>query len=49
VPLFGGVVGGGLDAIVCRKVGNTAKKLFRPPAGTVVTGEVLHQSEVVQP
>lgn len=41
VPLFGGVVGGALDAIVCRKVGATARTLFRPPSGAVVTGEVV--------
>jgi uncharacterized protein (DUF697 family) len=41
VPVFGGVVGGSLDAIVCRKVGATAKTLFRPPSGAVVTGEVV--------
>jgi hypothetical protein len=28
VPVFGGVVGGSLDAVVCRKVGATAKSLF---------------------
>lgn len=38
VPVFGGVVGGSLDAVVCRKVGNTAKRLFRPPAGGVIEG-----------
>jgi hypothetical protein len=26
---------------VCRKVGRTAKTLFRPPAGAVMTGEVV--------
>jgi hypothetical protein len=41
VPVFGGVVGGSLDAVVCRKVGRTAKTLFRPPSGTVMTGEVV--------
>ena len=40
VPVFGGVVGGSLDAVVCRKVGATAKSLFRPPAGAVIEGEV---------
>ena len=30
VPLVGGVVGGTLDAAVCRLVGRTAKSLFRP-------------------
>jgi EcsC protein family len=30
VPLFGGVVGGTMDAAVCRLVGRTAKSLFRP-------------------
>jgi len=41
VPVFGGVVGGSLDAVVCRKVGRTAKTLFRPPSGAVMTGEVI--------
>jgi hypothetical protein len=41
VPVFGGVVGGALDAIVCRKVGATARILFRPPAGSVVEGEII--------
>ena len=40
VPVFGGVVGGSLDAVVCRKVGSTAKRLFRPPAGGVIEGGV---------
>lgn len=40
VPVFGGVVGGSLDAVVCRKVGHTAKSLFRPPAGGVIEGGV---------
>ena len=40
VPVFGGVVGGSLDALVCRKVGSTAKQLFRPPAGGVIEGGV---------
>jgi uncharacterized protein (DUF697 family) len=40
VPVFGGVVGGSLDAVVCRKVGGTAKRLFRPPAGGVIEGGV---------
>jgi uncharacterized protein (DUF697 family) len=40
VPVFGGVVGGSLDAVVCRKVGHTAKLLFRPPAGGVIEGGV---------
>jgi len=38
VPVVGGVVGGSLDAIVCRMVGRTAKSLFRPPAGAVIEG-----------
>lgn len=45
VPVVGGVVGGALDAAVCRMVGRTAKTLFRPPAGAVVTGEVIRRSE----
>jgi uncharacterized protein (DUF697 family) len=38
VPVFGGVVGGSLDAVVCRMVGRTAKQLFRPPSGAVIDG-----------
>lgn len=45
VPVLGGVVGGALDAVVCRKVGATARTLFRPPAGAVVTGEVVRRAE----
>jgi hypothetical protein len=41
IPLLGGVVGGALDAIVCRMVGHTAKTLFRPPGGAVIDGEVI--------
>ena len=41
VPVFGGVVGGSLDAVVCRMVGRTAKQLFRPPSGAVIDGEVV--------
>jgi hypothetical protein len=40
VPVLGGVVGGSLDAVVCRMVGRTAKSLFRPPSGAVIDGEV---------
>jgi len=32
VPVLGGVVGGAFDAVVCRMVGRTAKKLFAPVA-----------------
>jgi uncharacterized protein (DUF697 family) len=32
VPVLGGVVGGTFDAVVCRMVGKTAKKLFAPVA-----------------
>ena len=45
VPVFGGVVGGSLDAVVCRKVGRTAKTLFRPPSGGVVSGEVVPRAD----
>lgn len=45
VPVLGGVVGGALDAVVCRKVGHTARQLFRPPAGAVLTGEVAVRDE----
>jgi len=41
VPVVGGVVGGALDAAVCRMVGKTAKSLFRPPSGAVLIGEVV--------
>ena len=41
VPIVGGVVGGALDAIVCRMVGRTAKSLLRRPDGTVVEGEIV--------
>jgi hypothetical protein len=44
VPVFGGVVGGSLDAVVCRKVGRTAQTLFRPPSGAVMDGEVVSRS-----
>jgi hypothetical protein len=36
VPILGGVVGGSLDAVVCRMTGRSAKTLFRPPAGEVI-------------
>ena len=41
VPVLGGVVGGSLDAVVCRMVGRTANSLFRPPSGGVLTGQVV--------
>lgn len=41
VPVVGGVVGGTLDAVVCRMVGRTAKSLHRRPDGAVVEGEVV--------
>lgn len=41
VPIVGGVVGGTFDVVVCRKVGRTAKQLFRRSAGTVVEGDIL--------
>ena len=47
VPVFGGVVGGSLDAIVCRKVGATATTLFRPPSGAVVVGEIVSRSDAI--
>jgi len=34
MPVIGGVVGGSLDAVVCRMVGRTAKSLFRPVASS---------------
>jgi len=48
VPVFGGVVGGSLDAVVCRKVGRTAKTLFRPPSGAVVDGEIVARSDAIE-
>lgn len=39
VPILGGVVGGALDAAVCRLVGRTAKALFKPPYGAVIEAE----------
>jgi hypothetical protein len=44
VPVLGGVVGGSLDAAVCRMVGRTAKSLFRPAAGGVIEGEVIRRA-----
>jgi hypothetical protein len=41
VPILGGVVGGTLDAVVCRVVGRTAKSLLRRPDGAVLEGEVV--------
>jgi glutamate carboxypeptidase len=41
VPVLGGVVGGALDAVVCRTVGRTANSLFKPPSGGVLTGQVV--------
>jgi len=41
VPVLGGVVGGSLDAVVCRMVGRTADSLFKPPSGGVLTGQVV--------
>ena len=41
VPVLGGVVGGSLDAVICRMVGRTANSLFRPPSGGVLTGVVV--------
>jgi uncharacterized protein (DUF697 family) len=41
VPVVGGVVGGTLDAVVCRMVGRTAKSLHRRPDGALVEGEIV--------
>ena len=41
VPVVGGVVGGALDALVCRVVGRTAKTLLRRAEGTVLEGELV--------
>lgn len=46
VPVVGGVVGGSLDALVCRMVGRTATSLFRPPAGAVIAGQPDRSSEM---
>jgi uncharacterized protein (DUF697 family) len=43
VPIVGGVVGGTLDAVVCRMVGRTARTLHRRPEGTVVEGEIVSE------
>jgi uncharacterized protein (DUF697 family) len=40
VPILGGVVGGSLDAVVCRMTGRSAKTLFKPPAGEVLEADV---------
>jgi uncharacterized protein (DUF697 family) len=48
VPVFGGVVGGSLDAVVCRMVGRTAKSLFRPPAGGVIDGEAVRAAKQLE-
>ncbi len=32
IPVVGGMVGGAFDAVVCRMVGRTAKRVFRPVA-----------------
>jgi hypothetical protein len=49
VPVVGGVVGGSLDAVVCRMVGRTAKSLFRPPSGAVLAGEVIVATKQAKP
>jgi hypothetical protein len=41
VPILGGVVGGAMDALVCRTVGRTAQQLLRRPDGPVIEGEVV--------
>lgn len=45
IPVLGGVVGGSLDAVVCRMVGRTANSLFRPPSGGVLTGVVVRRQQ----
>jgi hypothetical protein len=49
VPVLGGVVGGSLDAVVCRMVGRTARTLFRPPSGAVIDGEVVGRQRKAGP
>lgn len=41
VPFVGGVVGGTMDAMVCRVVGQTARRLLQRPDGVVIEGEIL--------
>jgi hypothetical protein len=45
VPVVGGFVGGTMDAVVCRYVGRTAKKLFRRPGAVAIEGEVVRSAE----
>lgn len=47
VPVLGGLVGGSLDAVVCRMVGRTAKSLFKPPSGAVIEGTARSVRQVV--
>jgi uncharacterized protein (DUF697 family) len=44
VPILGGVVGGAMDALVCRTVGRTAQQLLRRPDGEVIEGEIMSRS-----
>lgn len=41
VPLLGGVVGGTLDAVVCRMVARTAQDLLGPADGEIIDGEIV--------
>ena len=46
VPFVGGAVGGTMDAMVCRVVGQTAQRLLRRPDGVVVEGEIVPRGQV---
>jgi hypothetical protein len=41
VPFIGGLVGGTMDAMVCRVVGQTARRLLHRPDGVIIEGEVV--------
>lgn len=45
VPILGGVVGGTMDALVCRTVGYTAQRLLRRPDGVVIDGEIVSRPD----
>jgi uncharacterized protein (DUF697 family) len=42
VPLLGGVVGGTIDAVVCRMVARTARELLAPAEGEIIDGEIVN-------
>ena len=41
VPLLGGVVGGTMDAVVCRMVARTAQDLLAPADGEIIDGDIV--------